>query len=85
MNTTFWRKVALFGEDEVARVAEEIKNQSQALSAECIDFENTGRDKMVDRVLLLEDKKANATCLKLQFQGVRATKLFMGTCLQSYK
>ena len=85
VNTTFWRKVEMFGEDNVREVAETIQNKSQALSSECIDFENTGRDKMVDRVLLLEEKKANATCLKLQFQGVRATKLFMARCLELKK
>ena len=80
MNITFWRKVEFYGEDEVARVANLIKEKSHELSQNCIDFENSGRDKMIDRVFLKPDQMTNSTCMKLQFQGVRASKLFMGMC-----
>ena len=58
-------------------VAEDIVAKSQKLSAECIDFDNNGNNQMVDRVLLLPDQVLNSTCMKMQFQGVKATKIFM--------
>ena len=78
MNITFWRKIEFYGEDEVIRVSNEIQRKSRELSDQCIDADNNGRDNLIDRVFLKEAQETNATCLKLQFQGVRASKLFMG-------
>ena len=33
---------------------------------------------LIDRVFIKQHMQMNSTCLKLQFQGTRATKLFMG-------
>ena len=77
LNSTFWKKIEFYGEENVKLVAEDIVAKSQKLSAECIDFDNNGNNQMVDRVLLLPDQVLNSTCMKMQFQGVKATKIFM--------
>lgn len=77
LNTTFWRRVDFYGEELVKERAEKIVELSNQISSECIDYEREGANKLVDRVFLMEGKETNSTCLQLQFQGVRATKLFM--------
>jgi len=77
LNTTFWKRVDFYGEDLVKERAEKIVELSNQISSECIDYEREGANKLVDRVFLMEGKESNSTCLQLQFQGVRATKLFM--------
>ena len=58
--------------------AEEIKLKSHQVSDDCIDHDRQLANSLIDRVFLKPDKLLNSTCLKLQFQGTRATKLFMG-------
>ena len=58
--------------------AEEIKLKSHQVSDDCIDHDRQLANSLIDRVFLKPEKLLNSTCLKLQFQGTRATKLFMG-------
>ena len=59
-------------------MAEEIKRKSQEISADCIDEKMHTTSSLIDRVFIKQHMQMNSTCLKLQFQGTRATKLFMG-------
>ena len=81
-NASFWRKVEFYGETEVARVAEEIKSKSEQVSSDCIDTENRGDHKMLEHVRLKVEKLSNSTCLRLRFQGIQASRLFMGMSLK---
>merc|ERR1712176_210827 len=75
------RKVAyyeeIYGFDIVEAKANEIKSKSQQISDECIDHDRQLANSLIDRVFLKPQQLMNSTCLKLQFQGTRATKLFM--------
>merc|ERR1719435_633827 len=79
--TIFERKVKhyeqLYGYDYVEAVAQQIRQKSTELSAECIDQDRQLTNSLIDRVFIKSEKMLNSTCLKLQFQGTRATKLFM--------
>ena len=81
-STIFKKKIDhytnLFGYDYVGKVAEEIKRKSQEISADCIDEKMHTTSSLIDRVFIKQHMQMNSTCLKLQFQGTRATKLFMG-------
>ena len=68
----------IYGYNIVETRAEEIKQKSQQISDECIDHDRQLTNSLIDRVFLKPEKLSNSTCLKLQFQGTRATKLFMG-------
>lgn len=80
-STIFKKKIDhytnLFGYDYVGKVAEEIKRKSQEISADCIDERMHTTSSLIDRVFIKQHMQMNSTCLKLQFQGTRATKLFM--------
>ena len=81
-STIFKKKIDhytnIFGYDYVGKVAEEIKRKSQEISADCIDEKMHTTSSLIDRVFIKQHMQMNSTCLKLQFQGTRATKLFMG-------
>ena len=68
----------IYGFDIVEAKANEIKSKSQQISDECIDHDRQLANSLIDRVFLKPQQLMNSTCLKLQFQGTRATKLFMG-------
>ena len=68
----------IYGYDIVETKANEIKLKSQQISDECIDHDRQLANSLIDRVFLKPQQLMNSTCLKLQFQGTRATKLFMG-------
>jgi len=73
--TEYYEKA--YGYDIVTAKAEEIKLKSQQVSNDCIDHDRQLTNSLIDRVFLKQEKLLNSTCLKLQFQGTRATKLFM--------